>query len=326
MQNGALCPSRKRPGRRKGEVTMKNIPIANGALQGSEIALGCMRIAGMSQKEASVLIGTALEQGINFFDHADIYGGGRSEEVFAEALEMTPAKREQIIIQSKCGIREGYYDFSAEHILRSVEKSLARLKTDYLDALLLHRPDTLMEPEEVADAFAQLHASGKVRYFGVSNQNPMQMELLSRYLGRDIVINQLQLSVANTGMFDAGFHVNMQDDASVVRDGGVLEYCRLKGVTIQAWSPFQYGFFEGTFIGSPKYPELNQKLEELAAAKGVTSSAIAVAWILRHPAKIQTIVGTTNPARLKEICRASEILLSRPEWYDIYRSAGNRLP
>ncbi|MBU3190926.1 aldo/keto reductase [Clostridium bowmanii] len=305
---------------------MKKNYIANGEINASEIALGCMRINNLSNIEASKLISTALDEGINFFDHADIYGGGKSEEVFAEAFDANHITREKIIIQSKCGIRDGYFDFSKEHILNSVEHSLKRLKMDYLDILLLHRPDTLMEPEEVAEAFSKLHSSGKVKYFGVCNQNPMQIELLNKYLNNKIIINQLQLSITNTGMIDSGLNVNMQIDPSIDRDGSILEYCRLKDITIQAWSPFQFGFFEGVFLNNDKYPELNNKINEIAATKGVTNSAIAIAWILRHPAKIQPLVGTTNSKRLVDICKATQVELTRQEWYEIYRAAGNKLP
>ena len=305
---------------------MKNIDIGNGKINASEIYLGCMRIANLEVSEATKLINTAMEEGINFFDHADIYGGGKSEEVFAEAVDMKPSVREKFIIQTKCGIRKGFYDFSKEHILNSVEGSLKRLRTDYIDILLLHRPDTLMEPEEVAEAFDILHSSGKVRYFGVSNHNPMQIELLNKYLNQKIIINQLQLSITHTGMIDFGLNVNMKKDASIDRDGSVLEYCRLKDITIQAWSPLQYGFFEGVFLNNDKFPELNRKINEIAEAKGVQNVAIAIAWILRHPAKIQTIVGTTNIKRLKDICKASQVELTRQEWYELYRAAGNQLP
>ena len=305
---------------------MKKINIANGAINASAISLGCMRMSNLSEGEASILINTALEEGINYFDHADIYGGGKSEELFADAVGMNPGIREKFILQTKCGIRNGYFDFSKEHILNSVDGSLKRLKTDYIDVLLLHRPDTLMEPEEVAEAFSILQSSGKVRYFGVSNQKPMQIELLSKYLSQKIIINQLQFSITNTGMIDSGLNVNMKIDHSVDRDGSVLEYCRLKDITIQAWSPFQYGFFEGAFLDNDKFPEINSKVNELAKAKGVTNSAIAIAWILRHPAGIQPIVGTTNPKRLREICKAAQVELTRQEWYEIYRAAGNKLP
>ena len=305
---------------------MKNVPIANCDLQASEISLGCMRISEMSSQDISYLIHTALDEGVNFFDHADIYGGGKSESRFAESLNMNPTLREAMIIQTKCGIRQGAFDFSKEHILEAVDGSLKRLQTEYLDVLLLHRPDALVEPEEVAEAFTILQDSGKVKYFGVSNQNPMQIELLKKFVKQPIIFNQLQFSITNTGMIDAGINVNMEIDASIDRDGSILDYCRLKDITIQPWSPFQYGFFEGVFLDNPKFPELNQKINELAAAKGVANTAIAIAWILRHPAHMQPIVGTTNPGRLKDMCKASDITLSRQEWYEIYLAAGNKLP
>ncbi len=305
---------------------MKNVPVVNCDLNASEIALGCMRISGMTDAEISHLIHTALDEGINFFDHADIYGGGQSEARFAEALGMTPQLRETMILQSKCGIRKGMYDFSKEHILEAVDGSLKRLQTEYLDVLLLHRPDALVEPEAVAEAFTILQDSGKVRYFGVSNQNPMQIELLKKFVKQPLIFNQLQLSITNTGMIDAGINVNMEIDPSLDRDGGILDYCRLHDITIQPWSPFQYGFFEGVFLDNPKFPELNAKIDELAAAKGVANTAIAIAWLLRHPAHMQPIVGTTNADRLKAMCKASEITLSRQEWYEIYLAAGNKLP
>src|SRR5512145_2467908 len=248
---------------------MKNIKLPNNEMNASEISLGCMRISGMTDQEISTLIHTALDEGINFFDHADIYGGGKSEERFSEALNMNPSLREKMIIQTKCGIRKGYFDFSKEHILEAVDGSLKRLRTDYIDVLLLHRPDALVEPEEVAEAFTILESSGKVKYFGVSNQNPMQIELLTKSVRQKIYFNQLQLSITNTGMIDAGINVNMQIDRSVNRDGSILDYCRLKDIIIQPWSPFQYGFFEGVFLDNPKFPELNLIINEMAAAKGV---------------------------------------------------------
>ncbi len=305
---------------------MKMIRVAHSDLNVSEISLVCMRISKMTDMEISNLIHTALDEGINFFDHADIYGGGKSEERFSEALGMNPTLREKMFLQSKCGIRKGCFDFSKEHILAAVDGSLQRLRTDYLDVLLLHRPDALVEPEEVAEAFTILETSGKVRNFGVSNQNPMQIELLTKFVQQRIIFNQLQFSITNTGMVDAGINVNMEIDPSIDRDGSILDYCRLKEITIQPWSPFQYGFFEGVFLDNAKFPVLNQKIDALAAAYGVTNTAIAIAWILRHPAHMQPIVGTTNPERVKDICKASEVRLTRPEWYEIYLAAGNKLP
>ena len=305
---------------------MKNIILGTTDIKASSIGLGCMRIAKLDKNTVNSLINTALDCGINFFDHADIYGAGKSEEIFNEAISLTPSLREKIIIQSKCSIRSGMYDFSKDYIINSVDDILKRLNTEYLDILLLHRPDTLMEPEEVNEAFEKLYKEGKVRNFGVSNHNAMQIELLNKYLTNKVTINQLQFSIMHTGIIDSGINVNMKNSSSIDRDGSILEYCRLKDINIQAWSPYQYGFFEGTFIDNPKFPELNKKLAEIADKYNVSKTAIATAWILRHPAKIQTIVGTTNKNRLRDICTASNVNLTRQEWYEIYLSAGNMLP
>lgn len=305
---------------------MKKLTLGASSLNASEISLGCMRIAGMEPADVDTLLKTAWESGIDFYDHADIYGGGKSEEVFAKSITRLGIRRSDLILQSKCGIRSGYFDFSKQHILESVEGILSRLNTDYLDVLLLHRPDTLMEPEEVAEAFDALKQSGKVRHFGVSNQSPSQIELLQASLPMKLEVNQLQFSITNTGMIDQGLNVNMEIDHSIDRDGGILDYCRLKKITIQPWSPFQYGFFEGTFLGNPKFPKLNEVLEAMAETFNVTSTTMAIAWILRHPARMQPIVGTTNPERIKQVALASEVTLTRPQWYEIYRAAGNTLP
>ncbi|MBQ4573657.1 MAG: aldo/keto reductase [Clostridia bacterium] len=306
---------------------MKSINIGKTGMMVSEIALGCMRMAGIPLERAERVIKTALECGINFFDHADIYGGnGRSEEVFAAAANFSEDEREKIFLQTKCAIKPNMYDFSKEHIISSVEDSLRRLKTDYIDLLLLHRPDALAEPDEVNEAFCKLANEGKVRHFGVSNHKPMQIELLDRSLAHHIVVNQLQFGIAHSGMIDNGINVNMKNDPSIDRDGSVLDYCRLKDITIQAWSPFMHGFFEGVFFDSDKYAELSAKLADMAEAKGVGDNALAIAWILRHPAKIQPIVGSMTPERIKTIAAASEVELTREEWYDLYRAAGNRLP
>ena len=305
---------------------MKYIKVPNTDMNASEISLGCMRIASMTNQEISTLIYTALDEGINFFDHADVYAGGKCEEKFSEALGMNSSLREKMILQSKVGIRQGSFDFSKEHILEAVDGSLQRLRTDHLDVVLLHRPDALVEPEEVAEAFTMLETSGKVKYFGVSNQNPMQIELLCKFVKQKIHFNQLQLSITNTGMIDAGINVNMQIDQSINRDGSILDYCRLKDIIVQPWSPFQYGFFEGVFLDNSKFPELNQKINMIAADRGVTNTAIAIAWLLRHPAHMQPILGTTNPDRVKDACKASDVTLTRQEWYAIYLAAGNKLP
>ncbi|MDR1670048.1 MAG: aldo/keto reductase [Oscillospiraceae bacterium] len=306
---------------------MKTIQLGKTGLEVPVIAVGCMRIGGLGKQGAERFVRGAIEQGANFFDHADIYGGGTCEEVFAEAVHMSPSVREGLLLQSKCGIRPGIaFDFSKEHILAATDGILKRLKTEYLDVLLLHRPDALVEPEEVAEAFGTLHNAGKVRHFGVSNQNPMQIQLLQQFVKFPIAANQLQLSITNATMISQGLHVNMLDDPAVGRDGSVLDFCRLNGITVQPWSPFQYGFFEGVFLGSGKFPELNAKIDALAGKYGVSNTTIAMAWLLRHPAKLQPVTGTTNLSRLKDCVQAAQISLTREEWYEIYLAAGNDLP
>ncbi|NQI84441.1 aldo/keto reductase [Streptococcus suis] len=295
-------------------------------LEVSRIGLGCMRMASLSGQETANVLDTVVGQGINFFDHADIYGGGESEIRFAQGAKLAGLKREDLLLQSKCGIRKGYFDFSKEYILESVDGILKRLDTEYLDVLALHRPDALMEAEEVAEAFYLLKKAGKVHHFGVSNQNIHQMELLQSYLDQPLAVNQLQLSPAHTPLIDAGLHVNMKDDAATMRDGGLLDYCQLKKITIQAWSPFLIDLQRGIFANHPDYAHLNQTIGEIAERYHVSHETIVVAWILRHPAKIQTIVGSMNLERLTKIAQASQITLTRPEWYEIYRSAGNILP
>ena len=304
---------------------MKGIKIG-GKFASSAIALGCMRMENLDEKSVDAIMDSAFQNGVNFFDHADIYGGGNAEKVFGDYLKRHKDARDNMIIQTKCAIHDGQYDFSKEHILKSVEGSLLRLGVDYVDALLLHRPDTLMEPEEVAEAFDILESSGKVKYFGVSNQNVMQMELLKTAVKQPLMINQLQFSVTEAGMVTSGMNVNMKNSESVMHDGSFLEYSRIKNITIQTWSPFQYGFFEGTFVDSEKYPKLNQKLAEIGEKYDLTKTGVAAAWILRHPANMQLIAGTMNPEHLTEICKASDITLTRSEWYEIYRAAGHILP
>jgi predicted oxidoreductase len=305
---------------------MRTMKLGTSTLEVPVVAVGCMRINSLDKAEAEQFVQTALEEGANFFDHADIYGDGTCEEIFSDAIHMNDGIREKIILQSKCGIRKGSFDFSKQHILQSVDDILKRLKTDYLDILLLHRPDALVEPEEVAEAFNILESSGKVRHFGVSNQTPMQIQLLKKSVKQPFVANQLQLSITNANMISNGMNVNMENDSAVNRDGNVLDYCRLNDITIQPWSPFQYGFFEGVFLGSDKFPELNQKIDEIAEKYGVTGTTIAIAWLLRHPAHMQPVIGTMNIDRLKDCCKASDVQLTREEWYAIYRAAGNVLP
>ena len=303
---------------------MKNIEIG-GKFEASAISLGCMRMGGLDEKRVDAIMETAIDSGVNFFDHADIYGGGSAERVFGDYLNRHKGARDNMMLQTKCAIHDGQYDFSKEHILKSVDGSLSRLGVDYIDVLLLHRPDTLMEPEEVAEAFDVLESSGKVRYFGVSNQNAMQMELLKTAVKQPLIINQLQFSVTEAGLVTSGMNVNLKNFESVMHDA-FLEYSRIKNITIQTWSPFQYGFFEGNFVDNEKFPELNKKLAEIGEKYSLTKTGVAAAWILRHPANMQLIAGTMNSEHLTEICKAADVTLTRSEWYEIYRSAGHMLP
>ncbi|TAG78756.1 MAG: aldo/keto reductase family oxidoreductase [Betaproteobacteria bacterium] len=305
---------------------MRTISVGPNKWAIPELALGCMRIAELESAALDTLIATAFELGFSFFDHADIYGAGRCETVFAESVARLKIARDRMMLQSKCGIHDGQFDFSRAHIVTSVEGSLRRLNTEYLDVLVLHRPDALVEPDEVARAFDELETAGKVRAFGVSNHNPIQIALLQRSLTQPLLFNQLQLSIAFTPLIDAGLHVNMRDEPAVMRDGGALDYCRLKGITVQAWSPFQHGFFKGTFLANPQFSALNAALRSVAEEHGVSDTAVAVAWISRHPARIQTILGTTSPLRLRDAVQSQDFVLSRTQWYEIYKAAGNSLP
>ncbi len=304
---------------------MKRIALGKTGIEVPILAVGCMRMNALNKAETEKFIHSCLDWGANFFDHADIYGRGECETLFGAAI--SPALREKMLLQSKCGIVPGQrFDFSKEHILQSVDDILRRLKTEYIDVLLLHRPDALMEPEEVAEAFDALRSAGKVRHFGVSNQNPGQMKLLMRCLEQPLVANQLQFGIAHAGMVAEGLHVNMNEDSAIQRSGGVLDFCRLHEITIQAWSPFQHGMFQGVFLGDARFPALNQTIQEIAERYGASDTAIALAWIFRHPARIQAVAGTMNLQRMEECVKATEIHLTRQEWYDIYLAAGNTLP
>ena len=308
---------------------MRYITLGQDDKELSEIVLGMMRIKDKSVKEVEELVETALSVGINAFDLADIYGRGRCEELLGLVLKNRPDLREKMWIQSKCGIRIEeftYFDFSKDYIIKSVDGILQRLKIDHLDSLLLHRPDALMESDQVAEVFDLLYKQGKVRNFGVSNQNPMMMELLKKDVKQPLAVNQLQLSAAFTPGFESGFHVNMEDSQAAMRDGSIFEYCQLHDVVIQAWSVLQFGYFKGNFVGNEKFQALNQVLDRLAIKYGVTPSTIAISWILRYPAKMQAVVGTTNPKHLREVSQAANFSLTRKEWYEIYLAAGNNLP
>ena len=317
---------------------MAKIDLGGSGLIVPDVALGVMRIADKSAAEAQALVEKALEKDVNFFDTADIYAAGKSSVVLGQALKDAGVNREDIFLQSKGGIiledgqisGDGWkgprYDFSKSHLISAVDEELKRLQTDYLDVFLLHRPDTLMDPEQVAEAFDELQASGKVKHFGTSNMNRWQVELVQASLKQKLVANQLQFGIMHTGMIDSDIHVNMSDERSFDHDGGILAYSRLKNMTIQAWSPFQYGFFEGPFIDNDKFPVLNAKLQELADKYGVTKNTIAVAFILHHPAKMQVILGSMNVNRLDEMMNGDKVTLTNQEWYDIYFAAGNDLP
>lgn len=309
---------------------MQKINIANGPDNASRLILGCMRMPALGAEDAAKMIETAVALGINFFDHATCYGGGEAETRFGDAIALTDVKREDIIIQSKCGIKpdgKAVFDWRKTNIIGSVEGILKRLRTEYLDVLLLHRPDLLYDPEQIAEAFDELEAAGKVRHFGVSNTMPMQIELLKKYVKQPLKINQLQLSLEQSQLIDQGLYMNNKTtDMSFMRDGSALDYCRLNDITIQAWSPLQHGMFKGMFIDNPEFPELNKVLGELAEQYGVTKAAVAIAWILRHPAKMQVIAGTMNPVHLSEMAEADKIELTHEEWYRLYLSSGKFLP
>lgn len=290
------------------------------------LILGCWRLHERTPDQIAMLLEAALESGIRQFDHADIYGSGSSERLFSQAMQTLGCKRESIVLQSKCGIREGFYDSSAQHILNSVDGILSRLGTEYIDTLLLHRPDALMEPAEVAEAFNHLQAVGKVLRFGVSNFRPMQIALLQSALNQPLCANQVQFGLAHTGPLDSALQANTRFDGSLDRDGSVLDYCRMNGLRVQAWSPLQFGMFEGNFLGHPDFAELNHELNNMAQIYGCSAGAIAIAWILRHPANLQVLLGSTDPQRLKSMATATDVSLQREHWYALYRAAGNPLP
>ena len=291
-----------------------------------KLALGCMRLKNLSIEDAEKLIKFALDNGVNLFDHADIYGARRCEEIFGEVLKKNPDLRSKMIIQSKCGICKGYYDLSKEHIIKQVKESIKLLNCDYLDILLLHRPDALVDYEEVNEAFNYLYDNGLVKSFGVSNMNVMQIELYNKYLTHKIKHNQVQFSIVHSHLISEGIFVNMSENESPSRSGGMIEYAMLKDISLQAWSPVMASWEDGTFIDNPKYEKVNLKLEELANKYNVCKNAIAIAFILRHPANIIPVVGTTSIIHLEEMLKAKDIILTKEEWYSLYLSAGHILP
>lgn len=309
---------------------MKTVPF--GSATAPAVVAGMMRIDDKDDAHIRELYAAARTAGIDFFDHADIYGGSMHfcESRFADSLQLSASERDEIVLQTKCGIvpKDGMFDFSYEHIIAQVDGSLEALRTDRIDVLLLHRPDALVEPEEVARAFDELEASGKVRAFGVSNHTPRQIDLLRTAVRQPLIANQLQLSITHAPIIAQPIAMNMAgEEQSVVRDGGgIVEYCRINGITIQAWSPFQGGFFTGVFLGNPEYAELNAVIDRLAASYGVPPIAIATAWITRHPAHMQVVLGTTTPERVRDAALGADIELTRAEWYELFRAAGHLLP
>jgi len=326
---------------------MQILPLPHTPLKVSRLCAGCMGLGGgweadavltpALEKEARAFVEAALSLGINFFDHADIYTRGRAEEVFGRVLRDCPGLRERLVLQSKCGIlfadtppgTPHRFDFSHGHITRSVDAILARLHTGYIDVLLLHRPDALMEPEEVARAFAELRQSGKVRHFGVSNHNHHQVALLQSFLPEPLVANQLEMSLLHHGFAEA--YISFNQTSPGYPDGweGMLEYSRLKGLSLQAWSPLAHGALVGANPG--RLTENGRKTVELvrqmAAARSVAPEAIALAWLLRHPAGIVPVLGTSKPERLAACVKALDVQLSREEWYRLFESArGAEMP
>lgn len=307
---------------------MNKFELGNSGLLVSEVALGCMRMADKDVNEAKTIIKTAIDCGINFYDHADIYGKGQSEIIFGQAIKELGVDRSSIIIQSKCGIDQvnGTFNYSKDYILESVDGILDRLQTDYIDILLLHRADALVDPLEVRDAFDILKKYGKVRHFGVSNHSGIMIDLLQKHLNVDLIANQIQLSIMHTPSIDYGFNFNNKSSLGTDYAAGIIEYSRLNNITLQAWSPFYAGYFEAVFVDNDDFPELNKEIKLIADKYNVTKEAIAVAWIRRHPANIQVIVGTMTPDRIQRISKVSDFKITHKEWYDLYKAAGNQLP
>jgi predicted oxidoreductase len=319
---------------------MDSIKIPHTDLEVSRLAFGCMGLGGgwapdteltsVHEQQAREFLDVAGEVGANFFDHANIYARGRAEEVFGRVLKERPSLRDRIVIQSKCGIRlaneppgtPNRFDFSRDHILESVDAILARLRTDRLDILLLHRPDPLWEGEEIAEAFERLRVSGKVRYFGVSNQNRFQMEYLQSFLTEPLVVNQVEMNLLHPGFVEVSISFNQASPRYPDGWEGTVEYCRAKGVLLQAWSPLAQGILMGNVDSKPDNIRKTAALvQELAQEHQTTAEAILVAWLLKHPAKIQPILGTTRPDRLRSCAEALSVTLTREEWYSLFAAA-----
>jgi predicted oxidoreductase len=318
---------------------MHTYSLAHTELKISRLAYGCMQIGGtwddapltsIDRARARNVVERALAHGINFFDHADIYCRGKSEIVFADALRELGVKRESIILQSKCGIRFAdtpasgaptRFDFSYTHIMDAVQGSLQRLQTEYLDILLLHRPDALVEPAEVARAFDELQQRGMVRHFGVSNHTWAQIELLKKFVRQPLVVNQVEINLLHADLLDDGLFFNTAP-RPYTGIGGTLDYCRAHDMLIQAWAPVAGGALTNPAPNVDARTRATAALiADIAHARNTTREAIALAWLLKHPAPIQPILGTTKPERVTDSCRTDEITLTREEWYLLLQTA-----
>ncbi|WNS41858.1 aldo/keto reductase [Paenibacillus sp. MMS20-IR301] len=324
---------------------LKALPLNKRGIPASRIALGCMGLGGEWDhepvtagqiKQGHEALEAALSIGINFFDHADIYTRGKAEKVFGQIFKERPGLRDEVILQSKCGIRlmepgdiTNMFDFSKEHILGSVDGTLSRLGTDYIDILLLHRPDPLMDPEEVAEALHQLKAAGKVRHFGVSNMSAAQIKLLQAYCDEPFIVNQLHMSLAKISWVDAALSVNREQWKDITFPEGTIEYCREENIQLQAWGPLAQGLFSGRPLEGQPESVVNTaaRVRALAEEKNTTPEAIVLAWLMTYPAAIQPVIGTVNPLRIKACAGAESIQLTRKEWYELYVSSrGEKLP
>lgn len=324
---------------------LKTLPLHTRGIPASRIALGCMGLGGgwdhepitaENIRQGHEAVEAALSIGINFFDHADIYTRGKAEKIFGQLFKDRPGLREEIIIQSKCGIKliepgdtSNSFDLSGEHILKSVDGTLSRLGTEYIDILLLHRPDPLMDPEEVAGALRKLKTAGKVRHFGVSNMSAAQIKLLEHYCDEPFVVNQLHMSLAKISWLDAMVSVNREPWKDITFPEGTLEYCRTQNIQLQAWGPLAQGLFSGRPLTGQPESVVNTAamVQSLAEQKNTTPEGIVLSWLITHPAAIQPVIGTVNPQRIAACAGADKLELTRKEWYDLYVSSrGEKLP
>lgn len=323
----------------------KKTPLQKRGYDASQLVLGCMGLGGGWSgnpvtpeliKQAHEAVDAAQSIGITMFDHADIYARGNAELVFGKVLQERPELRDQIMIQSKCGIRfdegpgrPGRYDFSKEHITASVEGILTRLNIESLDILLLHRPDPLMEPEEVAEAFLRLKQSGKVQAFGVSNMSAAQIRFLQASIQEPLIVNQLEMSLLKLDWLDNGIHQNQKQGTQVSFPDGTMEFCQTENIQIQAWSPLAKGLFSGKDLEghSEAVKQTAALVQSMSEEKGTTREAIVLAWLMRHPARIQPVIGTSQAQRIRACGDAAKIELTREEWYSLYVSSrGSKMP